>query len=287
MNMTGPKKNLIKNFTFAVVALSVLLEIFAWSIPILTHLNVTSNLASVVGSVMTELTNEERTANSLQTLTVSSKLNQAAQMKAADMAANGYFAHTSPEGKTPWYWLDQVGYNYDYAGENLAINFSDSKDVVEAWMNSPTHEANIVKGSYTEIGTGVAEGIYQGRKTIFVAQVYAHPIVSSADASNLNKPKEATQQITKNTVPGQVLGAEISVTQPTFWQKWLASPESTARLALYIIFTLITLVLVLYIFIKSKEHDKVFIRNGLLILFFIALMFAYNYYLGPRLIILR
>lgn len=103
-------------------------------------------------------------------------------MKAQDMATKGYFAHTSPEGKkTPWYWLKQVGYQYQYAGENLAINFTDSKDVTNAWMNSPTHKANIVKDKYTEVGTGIATGLYEGRETVFVAQVYANPIVKEVE----------------------------------------------------------------------------------------------------------
>ena len=61
-------------------------------------------------------------------------------MKAQDMATLGYFAHVSPDGKTPWYWIEKVGYDYQYAGENLAINFSDSKDVTNAWMASPLHK---------------------------------------------------------------------------------------------------------------------------------------------------
>ncbi|MEI6553150.1 MAG: CAP domain-containing protein, partial [bacterium] len=75
----------------------------------------------------------------------------------------------------PWYWIDQTGYQYSSAGENLAVNFDYSKDVVQAWMNSPTHRANIVKAKYQEIGIGIAEGFYQGRPSVFVVQMFGTP----------------------------------------------------------------------------------------------------------------
>ena len=89
------------------------------------------------------------------------------------MAEKGYFAHTSPEGVAPWHWLKQVGYEYSYAGENLAIRFSDSDKLVQAWLSSPTHRANILKENFTHIGVGVATGTYQGKETLFVAQFFA------------------------------------------------------------------------------------------------------------------
>jgi uncharacterized protein YkwD len=91
------------------------------------------------------------------------------------MAAKSYFAHVSPEGVKPWHWLDVAGYRYDYAGENLALNFTDSQDVADAWMRSPTHRSNLLKSAYTEIGTGVATGTYQGSEAVFIVQLYARP----------------------------------------------------------------------------------------------------------------
>lgn len=102
-------------------------------------------------------------------------LSAAAQLKANDMAAKGYFAHVSPDGKTPWYWIDKVGYSYDYAGENLAVNFIDSADVSNAWMASPTHRANILNPVFKEVGTATAVGTYKGRNAIFVVQLFGTP----------------------------------------------------------------------------------------------------------------
>lgn len=131
--------------------------------------------AAVVQSQVVALTNGERTANLLGQLTESPLLTQAAQAKANDMASKGYFSHTGPDGQMPWSWFTEVGYDYRYAGENLAVRFSDSKQVVDAWMASPTHKANIVKPQYTEIGIGIADGTYQGRPVTFVVQFFGTP----------------------------------------------------------------------------------------------------------------
>ncbi len=132
-------------------------------------------LAEVLSSVLVEETNQERTADALGTLSVSPVLEQAAQIKAADMAAKEYFSHNTPEGKTPWYFLQQVGYQYQAAGENLAVNFTESQDVTNAWMNSPSHRANILNGKYTEIGIATARGVYKGSNAIFVVQYFGRP----------------------------------------------------------------------------------------------------------------
>jgi uncharacterized protein YkwD len=132
-------------------------------------------VAAVISSVLVELTNVDRTSQGLGTLTVSPVLTEVAQAKANDMAQKGYFAHTSPEGLTPWHWFKEKGYRFAYAGENLAVDFSESADVQRAWMNSPTHRANVVGTQFTEIGIATANGIYNGRPTTFVVQVFGTP----------------------------------------------------------------------------------------------------------------
>jgi uncharacterized protein YkwD len=161
--------------------------IFSVNIPnILKSVAGNSQLSAVLPSVLTELTNEERTKDSLSALKENDLLDKAAAMKATDMATKGYFAHVSPEGKKPWNWLQDVDYKYQYAGENLAVNFKDSEEVTVAWMNSPTHKANIVKAQYTEIGTGVATGTFNGVKTVYVAQVFAKPYIIGNSANVLD-----------------------------------------------------------------------------------------------------
>lgn len=156
----------------------------------------TNFFASVLPGVLVDLTNADRQQSGVGTLTLDPALSQAAQLKADDMAAKGYFAHVSPEGKTPWYWLDAVGYKYTYAGENLAVDFNDSKDVEDAWMASPTHHANIVKAQYTRVGFAVAKGMYQGKETTFVVQEFATPPGTSAPAKVAVAPTSAASLAT-------------------------------------------------------------------------------------------
>jgi uncharacterized protein YkwD len=130
---------------------------------------------SVGGISTTELleeTNKYRLENNLTQLVLNTQLTQAAQLKAQDMADKGYFSHTGPNGEKPWTWLQEAGVNYSYAGENLAINFRNSNNVVKAWVNSPKHRENLVNSTFTEVGFGIAEGFYQGRKTVFVVQFF-------------------------------------------------------------------------------------------------------------------
>lgn len=137
-----------------------------------------SFLASILPAVLTEETNARRAAAGVPTLTYSALLEKAATLKAHDMAEKGYFAHTSPAGVTPWYWLGEVGYDFTAAGENLAVNYFDSKDVADAWMNSPTHRANVMNPQFSEIGIGFAEGTYEGKNTVFVAEFFGTPTLA-------------------------------------------------------------------------------------------------------------
>jgi len=285
----------IRNVIFIVL----FLEIFTFLIPTLTRINTTGNMASVLPSILSNLTNEERTANKEATLTVNPILNKAAEMKANDMAEKGYFAHTSPEGKTPWYWLGEVHYEYQYAGENLAINFTDSKDVTSAWMASPTHKANIVKENYTEMGTGVASGIYEGKETIFVAQVYANPLPKESvlntkiDTNEITKKipnKITTDKIAPQIKTTNVLGAEVIQESPkvseetnaTFIQKMFASPRHNSNIIFFLIFGIVIFSLVLNIIIKVKHHHPDLITNALITLAIILAIVMANYLISNK-----
>lgn len=145
-------------------------------------------LAAVVRSDVIAYTEEARTKEGGQVLVENEVLDAAAQAKAEDMAARGYFSHVGPDGEEPWVWLARAGYEYVYAGENLAVRFSDSKDVVDAWMASPTHRANIVKANYQEIGVGLADGTYKGSPATFVVQYFGSPQKPAAPAVRVAEP---------------------------------------------------------------------------------------------------
>ena len=127
------------------------------------------------------LTNQTRNSLGLETLTVDTRLSAAAQAKAEDMFLNSYFAHTSPTGVTPWYWIRSTGYNYRSAGENLAAHFSEAEDVEAGWMASPTHRENIVSDRYNEIGVGVVQGVFEEHQTTFVVQMFGYEIEQAVE----------------------------------------------------------------------------------------------------------
>jgi hypothetical protein len=300
----------------SIVGIVLVLELLAFIVPTITFVAIVqnSNLASVLPAVLATLTNEEREHNKLPDLVVSPLLTEAAQLKADDMAKKGYFAHTSPEGITPWHWLNTVGYQYDYAGENLAINFTDSEDVTKAWMNSPTHRANIVKASYREVGTGVATGMFEGRETVFIAQVYANPKPTKTVAMAY-KDEVHTQAITQSVaidMPTEnVLGAETAIpeandktqtipdkvisessdnaqvssqnqNEPSFFERIVASPHHSFNIILYIILGIVLLALVLHTAINFNLKHPDLITNGLAVVAIIGAVFIFNNYFSNK-----
>lgn len=137
------------------------------------------------------LTNRERSALGLSTLTFNAKLSAAAQAKANDMFAKQYWDHFGPNGETPWQFIRGAGYAYVYAGENLAKGFKTSEGVVEAWMASPTHRANIVSGNYKEIGVAVSNGVLLGKQVTLVVQMFGSmsaEVQSAVDSSQQQTP---------------------------------------------------------------------------------------------------
>lgn len=120
-------------------------------------------------------TNEEREKRDLPPLVENEALNKAAELKAADMLKNNYFSHTSPSGMTPWHWVKESGYDYQFAGENLAINFTSATEQGKAWMNSKTHRENILSDHYTEVGVAVVSGQIKGKTSFVTVQLFGKP----------------------------------------------------------------------------------------------------------------
>lgn len=123
------------------------------------------------------LTNTEREKRGLAPLVQNDALHRAAELKAADMIKNDYFAHTSPEGLAPWHWIKASGYEYQYAGENLAVNFDSAEEQLSAWMNSKTHRENILNEKYTEIGIAVVRGEVKGKTSFVTVVLFGTPAV--------------------------------------------------------------------------------------------------------------
>ncbi|CAM5343878.1 RNA polymerase sigma factor OS=Streptomyces glaucescens OX=1907 GN=SGLAU_30880 PE=3 SV=1 [Streptomyces glaucescens] len=102
--------------------------------------------------------NEERAAAGCAPLTEDPQLNQAAQGHSEDMAARGFFDHTNPDGADPGRRTTAAGYAWSTYGENIARGQQTPEAVMESWMNSPGHRANILNCSFEDIGVGVHDG---------------------------------------------------------------------------------------------------------------------------------
>lgn len=118
----------------------------------------TDHETSSQAEAVLKLVNEERAKQGLNPLTLSAKLTDIATMKSKDMADKGYFDHTSPTYGTPFQMLQDFGVHYSSAGENIAAGQRTPEEVMNAWMNSSGHRANILNKSFTEIGIGYFEG---------------------------------------------------------------------------------------------------------------------------------
>jgi len=101
--------------------------------------------------------NRERVAHGLSPLDINVRLEAAADDRIADMFEKRYFSHVSPDGIQPWNWVDQRGYDYREVGENLALGYPSADSIVDGWMHSPGHRANILGARFREVGVAVSQ----------------------------------------------------------------------------------------------------------------------------------
>jgi len=139
-------------------------------------------------------TNEKRIEIGLSTLSLNDELSIAAQNKASDMFEDNYWAHNAPDGTTPWEFIKGAGYNYVYAGENLAKGFKNSDDVVNAWMASTTHRENLLSPKFDEVGYAVKSGNLNGEETIIVVQEFGSKSVLASANTSSPAPPPNTQE---------------------------------------------------------------------------------------------
>lgn len=251
-------------------------------------------IGGIMPLVLGELTNKERETNRLGDLIINPLLETAAANKARDMAEKSYFAHESPGGRMPWDWIEEAGYNYSYAGENLAVNFVDSEDVVSAWMRSPSHRQNILNDSYKEIGFGMAKGIYKNKEAIFIVQMFGspaettEPVIKPAIVSVSEKPETKTDIVavitsTASQIPskGAVSGVSVEKTRSAkIIDKIIVSPRHTANWILYFMLGVSILALILNILIEIKIQHPDLIANGIFLVCILTSAIAANHYLS-------
>ncbi len=245
--------------------------------------SIQTTVADVLPQVIADETNNNRLANNEPPLKNNLYLTMAARLKVDDMVKKGYFSHQGPDGSMAWNWMDKVNYSYSYAGENLAVNFFDARDVVSAWMKSPTHRENILSPHFTEVGIAAARGVWEGKETVFVVQMFGAPPapdnISTGLAKNATPPKiykkpaesspvaVSTSSVSTSTAvthlavatstvmaTSVVNGAIIPGKSLTTVQKWLVSPRHLARDAYIVLMIYMSLVLLIPMFMIYHRH---------------------------------
>jgi len=171
--------------------------------------------------------NRERQLRNLLTLNTDSRLSSAAQSKADDMLARHYFSHTDPEGNYIWPKIEAAGYTpYLQLGENLAIEFYDTESLVQAWMNSPTHRANILNDGFRDQGMGLDFGD--------TTQGQYHSVIVNTFGTLISRSKEQVASKTQIASPPPPADTQPAKPEPQPESESvteLAPPSTTAPVA--------------------------------------------------------
>jgi len=203
----------------------------ALKIPLQTSVNTTLTKSGVFF-----WTNVQRTDNGESLLKQSTTLDQIAQYKLEDMFKNQYFAHEAPvTGKQVGDLAEDFGYGYILIGENLALgNFkSDYALVVDGWMESPGHRANILKEGYTEIGVAVGKGMYEGRETWLAVQTFGTPLSVCPSVNTSLKTQVDAENVELKSLLKELdeLKYELDHMRPKYGEEYEAKVDEYNELA--------------------------------------------------------
>ncbi len=220
-------------------------------------LGITTNITS---EQLISITNEKRKENGLLPLSLNSSLSTAAESKAQDMFAKDYWAHISPTGTTPWVFIKGAGYNYVYAGENLAKGFSNAQEAVDAWMASPDHRENELSQNYQDVGFAVKTGKLNGEDTVLIVEEFGGKALAQASKSSGIQPASS---------PPAVPTVEASSLKPFINSVLLSSNIYTALLGMFIVVLALDMIVV-------EKHKIVRIAGHNIdhILFFTTILLA-------------
>lgn len=186
-------------------------------------------ISTITDAQVLAYTNIERSKAGLPLLAGDATLVGIAQKKARDMIDRDYFAHESPDGKTIGDLAKAVGYDYLSVGENLALgDFADAEKLVDAWMNSPGHRANILSSVYTQIGIAVVRGTINGHESWVAVQEFGVPqsVCPAPDAATRSRLETLQGQI-------KTLDAKLTQQDRTIDNLSRADPDRAALIAQY------------------------------------------------------
>lgn len=237
----------------------------------------TNLLASLFPGALVDRTNEEREEAHTPLLTVNPLLQEGAQLKAEDMAEHRYFAHIAPNGKTPWDWFKEAGYSFSYAGENLALNYFDSDELVESWMESESHKSNILNKNFTETGIGIAKGSRNGPELTYVVQFFGRPRTPSATPNPTPQssppPAEPKQENIQQVAEEETQIKSFSLPEPAML---VTQPKKVSVGAFGFLGGFVGIALFLNVTIKIRKQYASLIIPTLLILLLLGAMIWWN-----------
>ncbi|MDP3940834.1 MAG: CAP domain-containing protein [bacterium] len=204
------------------------------------------------------LTNKKREENGLPPVQLDPVLSEAASQKAADMFAGNYWAHNSPNGTTPWVFIKSSGYDYLYAGENLARGFSTSSDVINAWMQSPGHRENMLSPNYKDIGFAVVPGTLTGDETMLVVEMFGKRREGASDIADA-RGNDLTQQVPQAE---QVAISKQSPLVASFQTQPLVDvKDATKGISLVLLFVFFFTLLLDIMILKNKKIVRIVAHN--------------------------
>ncbi len=242
------------------------------------------------------LVNEQRLENNLPPLKLNEKLSSAASAKANHMFANNYWAHFAPDGTSPWKFITDNGYDYIYAGENLAKGFVTAEDAVDAWMESPSHRDNILSAQYKEVGFSIVEGSLQGEDTVLIVEMFGQEknqflAKAEVDADSINQTQVDESQVSEDPDVNDVVEVPLLGTNDVFEAKngveeivSQATPVvdlfSSTKTISFILTAVLLIAFLLDLFVVARKRIPRIVGDNLdhilLLTIFIVFMFIYN-----------
>ncbi|MDO8452258.1 MAG: CAP domain-containing protein [bacterium] len=209
--------------------------------------NVLGYAYNIPAETVVELTNNERVKAGLPALEFNATLAASAKAKAIDMFEKDYWAHNAPDGTQPWKFFSDANYQYRYAGENLARDFTTADDALKAWMESPTHKENLLSRRYKEIGIAVVDGNLKGVETTLIVQHFGTQFGDTLPATTPEAP-QISLEIKGDKTQGAV--DDIKKTSANF----LLSPLAALKGASGLILAIVLGVLAIDIFIVRRAN---------------------------------
>lgn len=185
------------------------------------------------------LTNAARAQANLPAYSLNAKLNWSAQAKADDMAKHGYFSHVGPDGKTAYNWIRMSGYGGKYMGENLAVHYTASEEAQQGWLASPMHRANILHSTFTDVGIGISQGVFENAQTFFIVEHFGGFASSSTIAPAPQPLPSSTSRTSVSTSTIESVTGSLLVST-THTKQLIAAAVTSSRVATPLLSSVVT-----------------------------------------------